>query len=77
MKSAADARVRFLGGVWDQALLNQLYANALTYQHGHSVGGTNPSLLRAIGAGAATDAFSVSLQPGSARRRRSLLVDGR
>jgi glycosyltransferase involved in cell wall biosynthesis len=55
-----DGRVRFLGGVWDQDLLDQLYANSLTYQHGHSVGGTNPSLLRAIGAGAATDAFDVS-----------------
>ena len=60
IKSLADARVRFLGSVWDQALLDELYANAFTYQHGHSVGGTNPSLLRAIGAGAATDAFSVS-----------------
>jgi glycosyltransferase involved in cell wall biosynthesis len=56
----ADERVRFLGAVWDQALLDQLYANCLTYQHGHSVGGTNPSLLRAIGAGAATNAFDVT-----------------
>lgn len=55
----ADARVRFLGGVWDQELLDELYAGALTYQHGHSVGGTNPSLLRAMGAGAAVDAFDV------------------
>jgi glycosyltransferase involved in cell wall biosynthesis len=60
LKGLADGRVRFLGAVWDQPLLDELYANALTYQHGHSVGGTNPSLLRAIGAGAATDAFSVS-----------------
>lgn len=58
--AAADDRVRFLGAVWDQAQLDQLYANCLTYQHGHSVGGTNPSLLRAIGAGAAVDAFDVS-----------------
>lgn len=57
---AADGRVRFLGGVWDQDLLDQLYAGAYTYLHGHSVGGTNPSLLRAIGAGTATDAFDVS-----------------
>lgn len=57
---SADTRVRFVGAVWDQELLDELYANALTYQHGHSVGGTNPSLLRAIGAGAATDAYSVS-----------------
>jgi glycosyltransferase involved in cell wall biosynthesis len=56
----ADDRVRLLGGVWDQDLLDQLYANSLTYLHGHSVGGTNPSLLRAIGAGAATIAFDVS-----------------
>ena len=55
----ADERIRFLGGVWDQDLLDQLYANALTYLHGHSVGGTNPSLLRAIGAGAPTMAFDV------------------
>ncbi len=55
----ADGRVRFLGGVWDQELLDQLYAHCVTYLHGHSVGGTNPSLLRAIGAGAAVTAFDV------------------
>jgi glycosyltransferase involved in cell wall biosynthesis len=57
--AAADDRVRFLGGVWDQVQLDQLYANAYTYLHGHSVGGTNPSLLRAIGAGAAVLAYDV------------------
>lgn len=59
IKAAADGRVRLLGGVWDVELLDQLYAGARTYVHGHSVGGTNPSLLRAIGAGAATTAFDV------------------
>ena len=54
-----DARIRFLGAVWDQQTLNQLYRHASTYVHGHSVGGTNPSLLRAIGAGAAVNAFDV------------------
>ncbi len=57
--AAADGRVQFLGGVWDQVQLDQLYANAYTYLHGHSVGGTNPSLLRAIGAGAAVLAYDV------------------
>ncbi|WP_040338024.1 DUF1972 domain-containing protein [Candidatus Blastococcus massiliensis] len=57
--AAADERVRFLGGVWDQVQLDQLYASAYTYLHGHSVGGTNPSLLRAIGAGAAVLAYDV------------------
>lgn len=60
VRDAADSRVRFLGGVWDQELLNQLYFHALVYWHGHSVGGTNPSLLRALGAGAATNAFDVN-----------------
>lgn len=54
-----DERVKFVGGIWDQELLDQLYANSLVYWHGHSVGGTNPSLLRAIGSGAATNAFDV------------------
>lgn len=60
IEEAADGRVRLLGGVWDQDLLDALYANALTYLHGHSVGGTNPSLLRAGGAGASVIAFDVS-----------------
>ena len=55
----ADGRVRFLGGVWDQTQLGQLYGNCFTYLHGHSVGGTNPSLLRALGGGAAVIAFDV------------------
>ncbi|GAA4422119.1 glycosyltransferase [Georgenia halophila] len=60
----ADDRVRFLGGVWDSDLLDQLYANCFSYIHGHSVGGTNPSLLRAIGAGAPCLAFDVSFNRG-------------
>jgi glycosyltransferase involved in cell wall biosynthesis len=64
----ADGRVRYLGGVWDQDLLDQLYANCATYLHGHSVGGTNPSLLRAIGAGAAVTAYDVDFN-------REVLVD--
>lgn len=57
--AAADDRIRLLGGVWDQQLLDQLYGNARLYLHGHSCGGTNPSLLRAMGAGAAVGAYDV------------------
>lgn len=56
----ADPRIRMLGTVRDQRLLDQLYAHALTYVHGHSVGGTNPSLLRAMGAGTAVLGWDVS-----------------
>lgn len=50
--AAADDRVRLVGAIYDQELLNQLYFHSAVYVHGHSVGGTNPSLLRAMGAGA-------------------------
>lgn len=54
-----DSRIRLLGGVYDQLLLDALYFHAFTYLHGHSVGGTNPSLLRAMGAGTPVIAFDV------------------
>ncbi len=54
-----DQRIRLLGSIYDQLLLDQLYGNALTYIHGHSVGGTNPSLLRAMGAGAPVLGYDV------------------
>src|SRR5581483_4603195 len=54
-----DARVRMIGPLWDGEALDQLYAHAALYLHGHSVGGTNPSLLRAMGAGRAVVAFDV------------------
>jgi glycosyltransferase involved in cell wall biosynthesis len=56
---AGDPRIKFVGGLWDQELLDQLYANAASYLHGHSVGGTNPSLLRAMGAATAVIALDV------------------
>lgn len=56
----ADERVLMVGSVWDQELLDAIYAGAVTYLHGHSVGGTNPSLLRAMGAQACTLAYDVS-----------------
>ena len=42
----------WLGHVGDQRLLNALWSNAGVYFHGHSVGGTNPALLQAMGCGA-------------------------
>jgi glycosyltransferase involved in cell wall biosynthesis len=47
-------KVVWLGHVDDQLLLTQLWANCGVYVHGHSVGGTNPALLQALGAGAPT-----------------------
>ena len=53
-KLEAARRVSWLGHVDDQLLLTQLWAHCAVYVHGHSVGGTNPALLQALGAGAPT-----------------------
>ncbi|MEO6715308.1 MAG: DUF1972 domain-containing protein [Mycobacteriales bacterium] len=58
--AASDARIRMVGSVYDDELLDQLYAHSASYLHGHSVGGTNPSLLRAMGAAAPVLAFDVN-----------------
>ena len=45
----ADKRIKFVGTVYDQELLMRIRENAYGYFHGHEVGGTNPSLLEALG----------------------------
>lgn len=44
-----DGRIKFVGTVYDQELLKKIRENAYGYFHGHEVGGTNPSLLEAMG----------------------------
>lgn len=44
-----DPRIKFVGTVYDQELLMKIRENAYAYLHGHEVGGTNPSLLEALG----------------------------
>lgn len=44
-----DQRIKFVGTVYDAELLKFIRENARGYLHGHSVGGTNPSLLEALG----------------------------
>ena len=47
----AGDKVRFIGGVYDAGLLTGLRMGAGCHVHGHSVGGTNPSLLEALACG--------------------------
>ena len=44
-----DSRIKFVGTVYDHDLLKKIRENAYGYFHGHEVGGTNPSLLEALG----------------------------
>lgn len=49
---AERPHVHLLGQVKNDNFLNWLWANAGVYFHGHSVGGTNPSLVQAMSCGA-------------------------
>jgi glycosyltransferase involved in cell wall biosynthesis len=51
LRSVEDPRIRLIGTLYDQAKLTSLRWYAFGYMHGHSVGGTNPSLLEAMGCG--------------------------
>ena len=43
-----DKRIKFVGAVYDAQLLKKIRENAYGNFHGHTVGGTNPSLLEAL-----------------------------
>ena len=45
----SSERIKFIGGIYDRKELNALRFSCKAYIHGHSVGGTNPSLLEAMG----------------------------
>lgn len=48
---AASEEVKFLGAVYEHAYLDALRFYSCLYVHGHTVGGTNPSLIEALGSG--------------------------
>jgi len=48
---AASPEVAFLGAIYDPDTVQALRYHSLGYLHGHTVGGTNPSLVEALAAG--------------------------
>lgn len=51
VRAAASAEVCFAGAIYDPATVRALRAHTSLHVHGHRVGGTNPSLVEALGAG--------------------------
>ena len=47
-KFSNDSRIQFIGALYDSRKLHTLRMFSYMYFHGHSVGGTNPSLLEAM-----------------------------
>jgi glycosyltransferase involved in cell wall biosynthesis len=87
LKQHASERVRFIGGIYDGGQLASLRVHAACYLHGHSVGGTNPSLLEALACGnwvlahdnpfnreVARDAADYFATPGQLARSLDLVV---
>jgi rhamnosyltransferase len=58
-EKSPSEKVIFTGPIYDRPKLYALRANAFAYIHGHSVGGTNPSLLEAISSRNVVFAFDV------------------
>jgi glycosyltransferase involved in cell wall biosynthesis len=51
VQQAASDEVLFLGAIYDKSVVEALRFHCVAYLHGHQVGGTNPSLVEALGAG--------------------------
>jgi glycosyltransferase involved in cell wall biosynthesis len=51
VKAAASNEVKFVGAIYDKPVVQALRFHCTAYVHGHQVGGTNPSLVEALGAG--------------------------
>jgi glycosyltransferase involved in cell wall biosynthesis len=51
VRKAASGEVVFAGAIYDREVVAALRCHAALYLHGHQVGGTNPSLVEALGAG--------------------------
>ena len=51
LQETDDPRIRFLGPVYETGHIEALHLGAKGYIHGHEVGGTKPSLLKAMGCG--------------------------
>ena len=51
VKEVASDEVKFVGAIYDKHVVQALRFHSLAYVHGHQVGGTNPSLVEALGTG--------------------------
>lgn len=48
---SAGSEVVFVGAIYESSVVHALRFHSFAYVHGHQVGGTNPSLVEAMGAG--------------------------
>lgn len=51
VRASAGEEVMFPGAIYEKNIVQALRFHSLAYVHGHTVGGTNPSLVEALGCG--------------------------
>lgn len=59
-KYADQKHIHLLDPIYDQTILNQIRSNCSIYLHGHSAGGTNPSLVEAMFLGLPIFAYDIA-----------------
>jgi glycosyltransferase involved in cell wall biosynthesis len=73
--AAASAQVLFPGAVYERRVLDALRLHCRFYVHGHRVGGTNPSLVEALGSGCAVLAHDNRFNRWVAGARAAFFTD--
>lgn len=74
--AAASNEVVFAGAIYDKPVVAALRRHSVAYVHGHQVGGTNPSLVEALGAGNAVIAHDNRFNRWVAGRYAAYFTDG-
>jgi glycosyltransferase involved in cell wall biosynthesis len=59
IRKTKDQRIVFVGPIYQEGHLRELYCHCYAYIHGNEVGGTNPALLMAMGYGKCVIALDV------------------
>ncbi|MGI4864393.1 MAG: DUF1972 domain-containing protein [Janthinobacterium lividum] len=71
----AYPNLHLLDPIYNQALLDVLRSNCCVYVHGHSAGGTNPSLVEAMSLGLPVLAFNVSFNRATTEQQALYFTD--
>jgi len=74
-KYSSFENIYLLDPIYDQQILNQIRSNCFVYMHGHSAGGTNPSLVEAMYLGLPIYAFGVAYNKATTRNAAKYFND--
>jgi glycosyltransferase involved in cell wall biosynthesis len=74
-KYSSFGNIFLLDPIYDQQVLNQIRSNCFVYMHGHSAGGTNPSLVEAMYFGLPIFAYGVEYNKATTQNEAKFFND--